>query len=187
MASLASPYPRLLSATEFLRIDFGSHLKAELDDGVIRMMGGGSIAHARVQMNLYRTLASALRGSGCRPYGSDAAVETHDRSVRYPDVTIDCARGGDLPGDLVLREPRVIIEVLSPSTRTEDAGVKLVEYRALATVETIVLVDPDAERCRVVQRTGPGAWSDVTHSEPADIAFPSLGISIPHDEIFARD
>jgi hypothetical protein len=70
MASLASlTYPRLLTAEEFLQIDFGPDLKAELDDGVIRMIAGGTRAHARVQANLTITLGNALSGSSCRPYG----------------------------------------------------------------------------------------------------------------------
>ena len=43
------------------------------------------------------------------------------------------------------------------------------------------------ERLRIVQRTGPGGWSDDEHAEPIDLALPSLGIVVPHDEIFARD
>lgn len=181
------PHQRLLTVAEFLQIDFGPDMKAELDEGVIRMMAGGTRAHARVQMNLYRYLGNALRGSGCRPFGSDMGVAARDRSMRYPDVTVDCGAPGDGPEDRVLRDPRVVIEVLSPSTRGVDEGVKQAEYRAMPSIDTIVFVDPDAERCRVVQRTGPEAWSDVTYTAPAAIALPSLGLTIPHDEIFARD
>lgn len=39
-------YP-LLTAEDFLEIDFGE-LKAELDNGVIHMMAGGTARHARV-------------------------------------------------------------------------------------------------------------------------------------------
>ena len=94
------PHYRLLTAEEFLRIDFGPEMKAELDNGVIRMMTGGTRAHARVQANLMTALGVALRGSGCRPYGSDMAVRTRDRSVRYPDITVDCGSPDDRPDDL---------------------------------------------------------------------------------------
>ena len=188
MASLfAPPHPRLLTVEEFLQIDFGPGLKAELDRGVIVMMAGGTRDHARIQGNLIRFLGNALRGTGCRPYGSDMKVRTHEMSVRYPDVTIDCGAPGDTGEDEFLRAPRVIVEVLSPSTRDKDAGVKLDEYRSLPTVETIMLVDPQAERCRVVQRIGPGAWSDIMHATPADIELLTLRLILPHDEIFARD
>ncbi len=184
----ARPEPILLSAEQFLRIDFGSDVKAELDNGVIRMMAGGTRAPARVQMTLYIFLGRMLRGSGCRPFGSDMAVRTHAGSVRYPDVSVDC--GGDSPMDddaKVLSDPRVVIEVLSPGTRREDEGVKLDEYRRLDGVDTIALIDPEGERIRVLQRIGPEEWSDRTHREEADLHLPSLGVTVPHAEIFARD
>jgi Uma2 family endonuclease len=84
------PNQRLLTAEQFLQIDFGPDIKAELDNGIIRVMTGGSRDHVRIQMNLYRYLGVALRGSGCRPYGSDIVIRTYDGSVRYPDLTIDC-------------------------------------------------------------------------------------------------
>lgn len=58
-------YP-LLTAEEFLQIDFGDR-KAELDNGVIRMMAGGTGRHAQVQGNIFVALRSRLRGSGCMP------------------------------------------------------------------------------------------------------------------------
>lgn len=175
----------LLTAEQFLEIEFGPDVKAELDNGVIRMMSGGTVSHAAIQMNFYRFLAARLRGSGCRPYGSDAAVRTTLRSVRYPDVTVDCGTARN--ADKVLLHPRVVIEVLSPSTRRHDLGIKLDEYRQVTSVETIVLVDPDAERLRVLQRTGPGAWTDRSFADATDLEFPSLGLVMPHGEIFADD
>lgn len=175
----------LLTAEQFLQIDFGPDVKAELDNGVIRMMSGGTVTHAAIQSNFMRFLGMALRGSGCRAYGSDAAVRTSAASVRYPDVTVNC--GTSRSEDKTLENPRVVVEILSPSTRRYDLGVKLNEYRDLATVETIVLVDPQLEQVRVLQRTGPGAWTDTLFTEPADLELPSLGIVMPHAEIFADD
>ncbi|WP_174297156.1 Uma2 family endonuclease [Sphingomonas bacterium] len=187
MASSALQHPRLLTVEEFLEIDFGPGLKAELDRGVIQMMAGGTRDHARVQGNVLAYLHAALRGSGCRTYGSDMKVRSDDRSVRYPDVTVDCGAPGDAGSDQFLHAPRVIVEILSPSTRTTDAGVKLDEYRSIDTVETIALVDPETERLRVLQRAGPQSWNDTAFVAPAALDLPSLGVSMPHAEIFARD
>lgn len=177
---------RLLTADEFLGIDFGPDLKAELDRGVIRMMGGGSYDHSRVQMNLYRFVGAALRGSGCRPHGSDMAVRVRDWSIRYPDLTIDCASGSSEPSDRMLRDPRVIVEVLSPTTRDIDLGVKLAEYRLLTSVEAIAFVDPEGETLAVTRRTSGGGWTDIDFARQ-DLHLPSLDLTIPHSEVFARD
>lgn len=179
------PY-RLLTAEEFLRIDFGSDMKAELDNGIIRMMAGGTREHSRVQVNLLISVGNALRGSGCRPYGSDMSVRTHDRSVRYPDLTIDCGAPGDQPGDLTLSDPRVVIEVLSPSTRSSDLTVKKEEYRAIASVDTIAFIDVEKQALAIHQRIDNG-WTETLFSSAIDLALPSLGVTIPHAEIFATD
>jgi Uma2 family endonuclease len=179
-------YP-LLTADEFLEIDFGER-KAELDNGVIRMMAGGTARHARVQTNILVALATRLRGSRCTPYNSDMATRTHGGSIRYPDASVFC--GHDGPADdeeKAFGDPRVLFEVLSAGTARTDLKVKLDEYRALPSVDTIVLVDIATERLRIVQRTGPQAWSDVTHADPVDVALPSLGLTLPHAEMFARD
>ncbi len=180
------PHYRLLTAEEFLRIDFGADMKAELDNGVIRMMAGGTRDHARVQGNLFIALGVALRGSGCRPYGSDMAVRTHGRSVRYPDLTIDCGAPGDRPEDLTLSDPRVVIEVLSPSTRSSDLTVKKEEYRAIASIDTIAFIDVEKQALAIHQRIDNG-WTETLFSPAMDLVLPSLGITIPHAEIFATD
>lgn len=186
MASLlALSYPRLLTVEEFLQIDFGPELKAELDDGYIRMMAGGSRAHARVQMNLYRFLGEALRGSGCRPFGSDMGVRTKELALRYPDLTVDCGAPGDEPFDQVLGNPTVLVEVLSPSTRDYDLRTKKAEYREIASVRTIAFIDPEAETLSVSQRTE-GGWTDTLFAA-ADLPLPDLGLVVPHSEIFADD
>ena len=179
-------YP-LLTAEEFLEIDFGER-KAELDNGVIRMMAGGTARHAAVQINIIGALLVRLRGSGCRPYGADMAARTRDYSVRYPDVSVYCDRGAaSNDKSKAFDDPRVIFEVLSAGTARTDLRVKLEEYRALPSVDTIVFVDIATERLRIVQRTGPNGWNEVGHDEPVDVTLPSLDITIPHTEIFARD
>ena len=181
--------PRLLTVEEFLQIDFGPDMKAELDNGVVRMMAGGTRAHDRVQINLITELGVSLRGTECRPSGSDMGIRVHDRSLRYPDVSVICGRDGEEDDRVrTIEDPRVIIEVLSPSTEEHDRKVKLDEYKATASVETIAYIDPEREHMSIWQRTGrdPDSWSEVVHTRPADLALPSLNLVVPHAEIFRR-
>lgn len=181
------PHYPMLTAEEFLEIDFGEH-KAELDRGVIRMMAGGTGRHARVQTNIIAALSPKLRGTGCTPYTSDMAVRTLDVSIRYPDVTVYCGHdGADDDNAKAFDDPRVIFEVLSAGTARTDLRVKLDEYKTLPSIDTIVFVDIATERLRLVQRTGPGGWTDDSYDGPIEVALPSLGVTLTHDEIFARD
>lgn len=179
-------YPPL-TAEEFLEIDFRGK-KAELDNGVIRMMADGTARHAQVQTNILVALASRLRGSGCAAYNSDMAVRTRDQSVRYPDVSVYCGRGGTSNDDAKsFDDPRIVIEVLSAGTARTDLRTKLDEYKELPSVDTIVFVDIATERLRVVQRTAPNGWNETAHREATDAPLPCLDLTLIHAEIFARD
>lgn len=184
-----NPAYRPITADEFLEMDFGTDKKFELDNGVIYMMTGGTEPHAWVQGNIHAWLRQRLRGSACRPYGSDMAVRVSDTDVRYPDISIYCDRAPrDVSNELkALTDPTVLIEVLSPSTATFDQGTKLEEYKALPSVRTIAFVDPANEMCRTVERRSANNWLDHMFSGARGIVIPALDLTIPHDEIFARD
>lgn len=183
------PAYRKITASEFLAIDFGTDKKFELSDGVIQMMTGGSSLHAHIAGNIYSFLKGKLRGTGCVPFNSDMALRIGETDVRYPDVAVYCGNPMDIAKEPVLSfdDPVVIIEVLSPSTSTLDQGTKLEEYRTIASVDTIVFVDPDNELTRTFQRVGPDTWRDDMFAQPHDIVLPSLKLTMPRDEIFARN
>ena len=79
------------------------------------------------------------------------------------------------------------MEILSPGTRALDEGAKLVEYRQMSGVNTIMLIDPLTEVVRILFSHAIGHWTDRTHRDPADVELQSLGLVMPWSEIFARD
>lgn len=181
------PEPHLITAEQFLQIEFGSDMKAELDNGIIRMMAGGTMAHSRIQTNVIMALGSMLRGTGCRPLGSDMGLQTHDKSVRYPDVSVYCGKDSpDLDTIKAFDDPVLVVEVLSPSTCKLDEGIKLREYRWLPSVQTILLIDPATEIVRAVTRTEGQNWTDQVHGPGSTIPIPYLDIALEHTDIFAR-
>lgn len=113
-------------------MDFGG-AKAEIEHGLIYMMTGGNEVHARIAANLVAYLHAKLRGTGGRAYGSDFAIRTGERSMRFPSVSIYCNNPSGPGNDRkkVLGDPRVVFEVLSPSTSSYDQTVRLQEYRDL--------------------------------------------------------
>jgi Uma2 family endonuclease len=178
-----------ITVEQFLSIDFGTDRKFELVDGMIRMPTGGTSAHSRVAGNIYFFLRQKLSGSGCLPFNSDMGVQVNGTNLRYPDVSVYCGNPAAREKDSLrtFDDPKVIFKVLSPSTSGADQGTKLDEYRGLASLDTIVFVDPENELTRVFQRLGPTSWRDDMFAQPHDVDLPSLGIVLPHQEIFARD
>lgn len=184
------PFFRPITVEQFLDMDFGTDRKFELIDGTIRAMTGGTPAHARVSGNIFAYLHARLRGTGCRAYNSDMGVRIDETELRYPDVSVFCGNPASRDreaGERAYGDPLIVFEVLSPSTRAIDESEKLQAYRSIESVQTVVFVDPDAELSRVVQRIGATSWRDDLFAQPHDIELPALNLSIPHDEIFARD
>lgn len=89
--------------------------------------------------------------------------------------------------DLTLKAPVALFEILSPGTRKDDEGLKLNLYTAVDSVGTVVIIDPNAETVRVVQRLGPTSWRNELFPQATDVEIPSVGITIPKEEIFACD
>jgi Uma2 family endonuclease len=189
---MATAAKRLLSVEEFLELEFrfdeDVSPRIELDNGKILAMAGGSGLHSTIQGNIFGALMQRLKGSGCRPHGPDMGVRTHDLSLRYPDVSVFC--GHQNPEDAKLRyysDPKLVVEVLSPSTRRKDQGIKLTEYRAVPSLEAILYVDPDAQEIRLSTRTKLGGWQDHDLVKGEDVELGALNVTLGWQEIFALD
>jgi Uma2 family endonuclease len=53
-----------------------------------------------------------------------------------------------------MEEPFLVVEVLSPSTRRDDLGVKVVGYQEVSTIREIWAVDSERRWLRVWRRSG---------------------------------
>ncbi len=156
--------------------------KHELVDGAITFMAGGTAAHNAIAVNVIVALRNRLRGGPCKPFGSDMKVVIPAGNVRYPDVTVDC--GKPKPGDLWAAEPRVIIEVLSPSTEWFDQTQKLEEYQSIPSVAHVAFLSQNRAFGRVWTRAGDG-WASVDASgEEAVLAFPAIDVDVPLGEVY---
>jgi Uma2 family endonuclease len=106
----------------------GREERYELADGRVVMMVGASRAHGVIVRNLVLILHGQVdprQWTVIADFGLDAGPKT----LRYPDVVIDRAGGGD--GDYVATAPVLLAEVLSPSTAEIDLGDKAAEYLQL--------------------------------------------------------
>ena len=184
MATLAK---RLITAEEFLDIEFPSDTRFELDNGVIKMMAGGLAIHARIQGNVFGALFQKLAGSGCSPYGPDMALRTHDLAVRYPDISVYCGKNGTDNDKLkAFDDPKLVVEILSPTTRQDDIKVKLPEYRTIASLEAIVYIDPEDKTVHLETRDPARGWTVTTPEIGESVTLPLHGIVLGWEEIFGR-
>ena len=149
---MASPAPRRMTLDEFLEWDDGTDTRYELIEGEIVAMAPAMPEHATIVPNLAGALGQRLRPPCFILAG--AGVVRPDRPDHFyiPDLLVTCT---PIPqGIRYVPEPRLIVEVLSPSTRRYDRDVKLDGYRAIPTVEEILLVWSEERRVQLWQRDG---------------------------------
>ena len=76
--------------------------------------------------------------------------------------------------------PKVIVEILSPSTADYDYGQKFILYRKLESFEEYLLVAQDEARIEVARKTVDKRWLISTYEGlDAVVNVESLGISLP--------
>lgn len=127
---------------EYLAREKAATTKSEFYRGQIFPMSGASIPHNVIVGNIFGRLYGKLDGSGCNAFGSDQRIRVPANTLdTYPDVSIIC---GELERDLEDRNaivnPRVIFEVLSPSTESYNRGKKFDLYRDIPSLQVYVLV-----------------------------------------------
>jgi len=193
---------RRYTVEEYLAMDAASpDAKLEYRDGEIfdirelqgvdaQGMSGGSRWHVVIASNLHFSLATALRGTSCSVLGSDTRVQIPRKTLfAYPDLTVVCgsqeweAHSGI--GD-TLANPKLIVEVLSPSTEAFDRGTKLHRYFEIASLKEYVLVSQFEHRVETFLRHDDGTWllSSFTGAE-SHARFASLDVTLSLKDIFA--
>ena len=160
----------------------------ELVDGVPvlapKAMTGASRRHDIITVNLLRLLGNQLRGKPCRPHTDDMSVRNPNGNLRRPDVIVDCKGGPDR--SMETGEPRVLIEVLSPSTMAFDRFRKVEEYKTNASVRVVLLVASETAEVIVWRRTGEGAasWrSEIVEGLAATIELPEIACELGLGEV----
>lgn len=169
----------------FARLE-ASPTKLEFFRGEVFDMAGGGPRHSLLASGLSAVLTAKLAGRDCRPMTSDTAVWLQsDDAFVFPDISVVCGRFEEWPGRRgVLMNPRMVVEVLSPSTRERDLSTKLLAYRATPSIEWILFIEPEGSYAELHHREGPHLWRvEICQSDEQVLAF--LGISLTLGEAYA--
>ncbi|MBL8913478.1 MAG: Uma2 family endonuclease [Archangium sp.] len=178
---MAQPARPLISFDEYLRIEGDSLVKHEFLDGVVWAMGGGTDEHAAIAANVIRILGNQLLGKPCRVYTSDLRVRVRATGLTtYPDASVICDRvtfdAAD-PKRTTALNPKVLVEVTSPSTATYDRGEKLDHYKRIASAREIVIVAHDEKRIEVWRKSG-SRWTRTEHRDVAPLQSINCTLSV---------
>lgn len=163
--------------------------RAEYYDGVIYDMAGSSVNHVRISGNFFGELYVRLRGSSCEPFSTDLKTEIQfDQKYSLPDLSVICGpvEYSSIRNDVV-KNPTVIIEVLSESTISFDRGKKFEYYRMLPSLQEYVLVEQVEARVEVFARRPSGPWERTVYWGLEDVVvLNSIQVEIPMALIYAN-
>jgi len=189
--TMALEHTSTMSVEQYFELEENSpDTRYEYFDGYVYMMSGGSANHAAISGNIYAILRSLLRGSQCRVYNSDMKVRVSEKQYFHPDVTVSCDPY-DRGTVSVIRSPRLVVEVLSPSTEARDRRRKLQCYLVCPTIEEYVQVDARSIRIEIYRKEQK-KWVYEAYEVEGEVEFTTLNMRFSIEEayedvIFDRD
>lgn len=170
----------LTSVEAYLDGEKHSEVKHEYVAGHVYAMVGVSEPHNLITGNLHALLHAHLRGTECRVFFADMKVRTQD-AFYYPDVAVSCDRTDT---EIYYKTaPRLIIEVLSPSTQRIDTQEKRIAYQTLTSLQEYVLVSQDQAQIHIHRRRPEGWELEVCTAEDR-LRLESVDLDVPVSNVY---
>ncbi|HEX4949955.1 MAG TPA: Uma2 family endonuclease [Blastocatellia bacterium] len=176
------------SPEEYLALERAAEFKSEYYYGEMFAMAGESLNHGRIKMDAATALNTRLQGKNCETFTSDMKVRTPGINIfGYPDVLVVCGKPvfHDQFQDVILN-PKVIIEVLSPSTELYDRGEKFISFRQLESLTDYLLISQDKVRIEHYVRHGKFWMLAEENDLSQSIYIEALDCHLPLNEVYAR-
>lgn len=168
---MATPLKRKLGYEDYARLADGNGQRYEILDGELYVTPAPTPLHQRLSKRLQRQLEDFFEARGIGEVFNapiDLVLAKYD--IVQPDLLI-VANPGQISGRAIEGAPLLVVEVLSPSTRAQDRGIKMHRYADLG-VRHYWILDPDHERLECL-RLDAGAFGVVAEAySPDTLAHP---------------
>lgn len=172
-----------LSVTAYLEGERDGSVRHEYVDGQVYAMAGSSDRHNRISINFTSRLDAHLTTSSCDVFMADMKIMVAPVVFYYPDVVVTC--DNPIPDNYYRTEPRLIVEVLSPSTERIDRNEKLFAYRRVSSLEEYVLVSQDRTLVEIYRRQTNGEWShEIFTNQDDEILLASVNLTMNLQDIY---
>ena len=188
MSGAARKVPPAMDVAEFLAWDAPANARWQLVDGEPQAMAPASRTHGVLQAELARLLGNHLDavGSPCVVVGEAGIVPRiqADINVRVPDLAVTCTETQE--EEHTLSEPVLLVEILSPSNRSET-WTNIWSYTTIPSVKEIVVVDSVRVRAHLLRRDVAGNWPErATVIEDGALELASIGFQVPLAALYRR-
>jgi Uma2 family endonuclease len=181
---------RRYSLEEYNQLEANSEQRYEYYGSEVVAMAGGSPEHALIILNVGGEMRTRLKGTPCRAYSNELRIRIPGTPLHlYPDASVICGPIQLDPDETPARtalNPRLLVEVLSPSTERRDKGEKFRRYLQIDSLEEYVLVYQDHPRIESYFRQNGGTWLfSAAAGLDASVELRSLKIFVTLAEIYA--
>src|SRR5690348_16748002 len=131
-----------MTVEEFLALDRENlDQKYAFINGQMVAMAGGSVNHGTLINNLSSILYIHFRRSPCRVL-SESTLKIED-DCHLPDIMVTCSEKDIGENKAYIEHPKLVIEVLSPSTEKYDRMDKVWIYTQCPSIQEYILVNWD--------------------------------------------
>lgn len=183
------PHIEWISEDDYLRFEAASPTKHEFWNGRIVAMAGAPRRHNILAGNTLTQLNMGLRETPCVPTTGDLRVRLDEsQSYVYPDVVVSCEDARFLDkNEMNLLNPRLIAEVLSPSTQNRDRGIKLQTYKQIPELLDYLIIEQKRVYIEHYRRMDADNWQYLTYSRrDQSVKLALFDLEIAVDEIYRR-
>jgi Uma2 family endonuclease len=87
-------------------------------------------------------------------------------------------------GEQLVKDPLLIVEILSPGTERHDRLTKVPVYRSIDSVEEILLIDSESIYAEVLRREGDRWITTLVRRENAVLRLASTDLAVPMAELY---
>ncbi len=173
-----------MTLEDFLRWGDGTETHYELIGGFPVAMAPPAEAHRMLMVRLVSRIDAALARR--RPCNAqvEAGVIRADRADTYFEADIAATCEGNEAGRQAIKDPFLIVEILSPSTEHHDRRVKLPAYRQIGTVQEIILIDSDGVYAELHRRAGAQWITEILRGGDAPLLLASVGIEMRLGDLY---
>jgi Uma2 family endonuclease len=151
--------------------------KYEYLDGRIYALAGGSNMHSLIAGNIYAFLHGKLKPP-CFVFTSDMKVQPTEYACFFPDISVSCHARDTQQKIIVMKYPKLVMEVLSPSTERGDRGDKFRAFQQCLTLQEYVLVSQEREEIEVFKRHD-RLWVYGRYEQGEEVELTSINVTLP--------
>jgi len=179
-----------MTVEDFLALDRENlDQKYQFINGKMVAMAGGTINHGTLLSNTHALIQVHLRKNPCRVF-SEGTLKIED-DCHLPDIMVTCNEQDLTENKTYIEHPKLVIEILSPTTEKYDRMDKLWIYTQCPSIQEYILVNWDIMIVQKMTRKSTEGldvyvWMDSFHHQGETVELNTIGLSMVVEDIYEK-